>query len=172
MQRMLRLEDRSRSAGESPVRVSSDRRSDVLCEAWRRVQRSKGAAGVAKQTAAAVQEYGVERLLGELQRDLRARSYRPAPHAALQHPTRQPEPGEHLDAREWFETHVLYRLRHHPLPGIRVVTIRNIIRKPCAGKPHARIERGVRKRTRRGRQRRLVGLGATGRPPHFGDPRR
>lgn len=54
-------------------------RSDVLREAWRRVQRNKGAAGVDKQTVAAVQEYGVERLLGELQRDLRAGSYRPAP---------------------------------------------------------------------------------------------
>ena len=54
-------------------------RSDVLWEAWVRVQRNKGAAGVDKQTVAAVREYGVERLLGELQRDLRAGSYRPAP---------------------------------------------------------------------------------------------
>jgi len=54
-------------------------RSDVLQEAWRRVQRNKGAAGVDKQTLAAVQEYGVIRLLGELQRDLRQGSYRPAP---------------------------------------------------------------------------------------------
>src|ERR1700757_3166045 len=45
-------------------------RSDVLREAWVRVQRNKGAAGVDKQTVAAVREYGVERLLGELQRDL------------------------------------------------------------------------------------------------------
>jgi RNA-directed DNA polymerase len=55
------------------------RRSDVLREAWERVQRNKGAAGVDKQTLAAVREYGVERLLGELQRDLRAGSYRPQP---------------------------------------------------------------------------------------------
>ena len=54
-------------------------RSDVLSEAWVRVQRNKGAAGVDKQTVAAVREYGVERLLGELQRDLRNGSYRPAP---------------------------------------------------------------------------------------------
>ena len=54
-------------------------RSDVLREAWTRVQRNKGAAGVDKQTVAAVREYGVERLLGELQRDLRAGSYRPQP---------------------------------------------------------------------------------------------
>jgi RNA-directed DNA polymerase len=43
------------------------------------VQRNKGAAGVDGVTLAAVQEYGVERLLGELQRDLRTGSYRPAP---------------------------------------------------------------------------------------------
>jgi RNA-directed DNA polymerase len=54
-------------------------RSDVLREAWVRVQRNKGAAGVDEQTVAAVREYGVERLLGELQRDLRAGSYRPQP---------------------------------------------------------------------------------------------
>jgi len=54
-------------------------RSDVLREAWVRVQRNKGAAGVDKQTVAVVREYGVERLLGELQRDLRVGSYRPQP---------------------------------------------------------------------------------------------
>src|SRR5437764_14953918 len=45
-------------------------RSDVLRQAWRRVQQNKGAAGVDSQTLAAVQEYGAERLLAELQRDL------------------------------------------------------------------------------------------------------
>jgi len=54
-------------------------RSDVLWEAWVRVQRNKGAAGVDKRTVAAVRDYGVERLLGELQRDLRDGSYRPQP---------------------------------------------------------------------------------------------
>ena len=54
-------------------------RGDILQEAWTRVQRNKGAAGVDKQTVAAVREYGVERLLGELQRDLRNGSYRPQP---------------------------------------------------------------------------------------------
>jgi RNA-directed DNA polymerase len=54
-------------------------RSDVLREAWTRVRRNKGAAGVDKQTLAAVREYGVERLLGELQRDLRNGMYRPRP---------------------------------------------------------------------------------------------
>jgi RNA-directed DNA polymerase len=54
-------------------------RSDVLLEAWRRVQRNKGAAGVDSQTLAAVAEYGAERLLAELQRDLRQGVYRPLP---------------------------------------------------------------------------------------------
>lgn len=54
-------------------------RSDVLREAWRRVRSNRGAAGVDRMTLAEVEEYGVERLLGELQRALRAGRYRPAP---------------------------------------------------------------------------------------------
>lgn len=54
-------------------------RSDVLREAWRRVRRNRGAAGVDAVTLAEVEEYGVERLLGELQSALRRGSYRPAP---------------------------------------------------------------------------------------------
>lgn len=54
-------------------------RSDVLREAWRRVRTNRGAAGVDRQTLAAVEAYGVERLLGELQHALRTGSYRPAP---------------------------------------------------------------------------------------------
>jgi group II intron reverse transcriptase/maturase len=52
-------------------------RSDVLWEAWKRVRANKGAAGVDYETIAAVEEYGVERLLGELQRKLQAGEYRP-----------------------------------------------------------------------------------------------
>ena len=54
-------------------------RSDVLREAWGRVRANRGAAGVDAVTLAEVEQYGVERMLGELQRDLRAGSYRPAP---------------------------------------------------------------------------------------------
>jgi RNA-directed DNA polymerase len=43
------------------------------------VQKNKGAAGVDAQTLAEVREYGAERLLAELQRDLREGSYRPRP---------------------------------------------------------------------------------------------
>jgi RNA-directed DNA polymerase len=48
-------------------------------EAWRRVKVNRGAAGVDRVTLAAVEEYGVERMLDELARDLRAGTYRPAP---------------------------------------------------------------------------------------------
>jgi RNA-directed DNA polymerase len=54
-------------------------RGDVLREAWERVRRNRGAAGVDAQTLAEVEVYGVGRLLGELQEDLRQGRYRPAP---------------------------------------------------------------------------------------------
>jgi RNA-directed DNA polymerase len=54
-------------------------RGDVLREAWRRVRSNRGAAGVDRLTLAAVEEYGVERMLGELQRALHQGRYRPAP---------------------------------------------------------------------------------------------
>jgi RNA-directed DNA polymerase len=54
-------------------------RSDVLWEAWERVRANRGAAGVDKMTLAAVEAHGVQRMLDELQGDLRAGNYRPAP---------------------------------------------------------------------------------------------
>jgi RNA-directed DNA polymerase len=54
-------------------------RGDVLQEAWKRVRANKGAAGIDEMTLAAVEEYGAERLLAELQRDLREGTYRPSP---------------------------------------------------------------------------------------------
>lgn len=55
-------------------------RGDVLWEAWRRVRANRGAAGVDRVTLAFVEnEYGVRRMLAELQADLRSGSYRPAP---------------------------------------------------------------------------------------------
>ncbi len=53
-------------------------RGDVLWEAWERVLRNKGAAGVDRVTVAAVQDYGVDRMLRELRQDLRRGVYRPA----------------------------------------------------------------------------------------------
>src|SRR5712691_5722218 len=54
-------------------------RSDVLWEAWERVRRNRGVAGVDRVTLAELEVYGVERLLGELQMDLREGRYRPSP---------------------------------------------------------------------------------------------
>ena len=48
-------------------------------EAWRRVRRNHGAAGIDSQTLAAAEEYGVARLLAELADDLRHGRYRPPP---------------------------------------------------------------------------------------------
>ena len=53
-------------------------RRDVLAEAWKRVRRNKGAAGVDAQTIAALEEQGVERFLEELRVVLLAGEYRPA----------------------------------------------------------------------------------------------
>jgi RNA-directed DNA polymerase len=54
-------------------------RPDVLMEAWERVRANRGAAGVDHLTLAAVEDYGVGRMLDELGADLRAGKYRPAP---------------------------------------------------------------------------------------------
>jgi RNA-directed DNA polymerase len=54
-------------------------RSDVLWRAWVAVRRNNGAPGIDKITLAAVEEYGVDRLLGELASELREGRYRPLP---------------------------------------------------------------------------------------------
>ena len=54
-------------------------RGDVLREAWERVRENRGAAGVDRITLVAVEDYGVDRMLRELRRDLLSGRYRPAP---------------------------------------------------------------------------------------------
>jgi RNA-directed DNA polymerase len=54
-------------------------RDDILEEAWERVRANRGAAGVDALTIAAVEAYGLQRLLAELQSSLRAGNYHPAP---------------------------------------------------------------------------------------------
>ena len=54
-------------------------RGDVLWEAWERVRKNRGAAGVDRVTLVAVEDYGVDRMLRELRDDLRRGVYRPAP---------------------------------------------------------------------------------------------
>ncbi len=55
------------------------RRRDVLWRAWVMVRRNNGAPGIDKITLAAVEEYGVSRLLGELAAELEEGRYRPLP---------------------------------------------------------------------------------------------
>lgn len=54
-------------------------RSDVLEEAWKRVRKNKGAAGVDGTSLAEVEDYGVARMISELQQDLQQGKYRPSP---------------------------------------------------------------------------------------------
>jgi group II intron reverse transcriptase/maturase len=53
-------------------------RRDVLWEAWKRVRRNRGAAGVDAETLAGIEQQGVERFIEELGAKLRAGTYRPA----------------------------------------------------------------------------------------------
>ena len=71
-----------RAAKRSPERrfhALYDRihRSDVLWEAWRRVKRNRGAAGVDGETLTAIEESGVGGFLEALQSELREGRYRP-----------------------------------------------------------------------------------------------
>jgi Reverse transcriptase (RNA-dependent DNA polymerase) len=54
-------------------------RGDILWEAWRRVRANQGAAGVDGETIAAIEQRGVAGFLEEIQGDLQAGRYRPAP---------------------------------------------------------------------------------------------
>jgi RNA-directed DNA polymerase len=54
-------------------------RADILQEAWQRVKKNRGSAGVDRETLACVEQYGAERMLDELGAALRAGTYRPQP---------------------------------------------------------------------------------------------
>ena len=54
-------------------------RSDVLWEAWKRVSRNGGAAGVDRETIQAVRQRGAGEFIREIQEALRAGRYRPSP---------------------------------------------------------------------------------------------
>ncbi|WKK24207.1 group II intron reverse transcriptase/maturase [Streptomyces olivoreticuli] len=54
-------------------------RRDVLRRAWASVRANNGAPGIDNTTLAAVEEYGIDRLLDELEGELRAGRYRPLP---------------------------------------------------------------------------------------------
>ena len=54
-------------------------RRDVMWRAWGQVRRNNGAPGIDRTTLADVEEYGVTRLLDELEAELKAGAYRPLP---------------------------------------------------------------------------------------------
>ena len=54
-------------------------RRDVLQRAWGQVRRNAGAPGIDQITMADVEEYGVDRLLDELEVQLRDATFRPIP---------------------------------------------------------------------------------------------
>lgn len=54
-------------------------RDDVLWEAWKRVRRNRGAAGVDKESLEWISQYGVRRWLSEISESLRQGKYRPRP---------------------------------------------------------------------------------------------
>ena len=54
-------------------------RRDVLQRAWSQVRRNDGAPGIDQITLAEVEQYGVSRLLDELEAELRAGTFRPIP---------------------------------------------------------------------------------------------
>jgi len=75
---------RYRAAGADPARrfhalYDKVRRRDVLWRAWAAVRSNNGAPGMDKVTLAAVEEYGVARLLDELASELGEGRYRPWP---------------------------------------------------------------------------------------------
>lgn len=52
---------------------------EVLWEAWERVKRNRGSAGIDGQTIEAIEASGVERFVDELQHELQTQRYRPQP---------------------------------------------------------------------------------------------
>jgi len=52
-------------------------RRDVLQRAWEQVRRNRGAPGIDQVTIANVEQYGVDRLLGELATELKGQRFRP-----------------------------------------------------------------------------------------------
>ena len=70
-------------------------RRDVLQRAWAAVRSNNGAPGIDKITLAAVEEYGVDRLLGELAAELGEGRYRPLPARRVY----IPKPGVSIERR-------------------------------------------------------------------------
>ena len=91
-QRVLEIQTKlHRWANDDPHRRFDDLFNLVtdpcfLLMAWERVRENRGAAGVDRITLVAVEDYGVDRMLRELRRDLQSGRYLPAPTTACGDP--------------------------------------------------------------------------------------
>jgi RNA-directed DNA polymerase len=79
LQRALYVAAKRNGGRKFPALLDRIARPDVLRDAWEQVRRNQGAAGIDGETLAAVEAYGVERMLGELRELLLTGRYRPQP---------------------------------------------------------------------------------------------
>jgi RNA-directed DNA polymerase len=79
LQRALYVAAKRNGRRKFPALLDRIARPDVLRDAWEQVRRNRGAAGIDGETLAAVEAYGVERMLEELSELLLAGHYRPQP---------------------------------------------------------------------------------------------
>lgn len=77
LQRALYLAAKRNPKRRFPALYDRISRLDVLRRAWEQVRQNRGAAGIDGETLAAVEAYGVERMLAELRERLEAKRYRP-----------------------------------------------------------------------------------------------
>ena len=79
LQRVLYVAAKRNGGRKFPALLDRIARPDVLQDAWEQVRRNQGAAGIDGETLAAVEAYGVERMLGELRELMLTGRYRPQP---------------------------------------------------------------------------------------------
>jgi RNA-directed DNA polymerase len=79
LQRALYVAAKRNGRRKFPALLDRIARPDVLRDAWEQVRRNQGAAGIDGETLAAVEAYGVERMLEELRELLLTGRYRPQP---------------------------------------------------------------------------------------------
>src|SRR5215471_20612107 len=79
LQRALYVAAKRNGGRKFPALLDRVARPVVLRDAWEQVRRNQGAAGIDGETLAAVEAYGVERMLEELRELLLTGRYRPQP---------------------------------------------------------------------------------------------
>lgn len=77
LQRKLYLAAKSNSKRRFHALYDQVYRKEILAEAWRRVKANGGAGGIDKISITDVENYGVEKFLGELQQELKEGRYHP-----------------------------------------------------------------------------------------------